>query len=97
MVRYSAYVNILLLKFSPSEMALIVNSIKDSLQNDDREKLSDIRDFCLDKIKNALSKCGKEIPKFERDAFGTSCIPEAVKRAVFDGMDQSNKIVVAGR
>ena len=78
-------------------MALIVNSIKDSLKNDDREKLSEIRDFCLENIKSALRKCGNVEQKFERDTFGTSCISEAVKATVFDGMDRSDKIVVAGR
>ena len=78
-------------------MALIVNSIKDSLKNDDRGKLSEIRDYCLERIKTVLSKCGNDEQKFERDIFGTSCISETVKATVFGGTDRSDKIVVAGR
>ena len=78
-------------------MALIVNSIKDFLKNDNRGKLSKIREYCLERIKTALSKCGNDEQKFERDIFGASCISETVKAIVFGGMDRSDIIVVAGR
>ena len=58
---------------------LIVNSIKDSLINDNRQNLSEIKEFCAEKIKVAVSKNGEKLPKIEQDLFATLCITEEVK------------------
>ena len=76
----------------------LIHLVEDSLINDNRQNLSEIKEFCAERIKVAVSKNGEKLPKIEQDSFATSCITEEVKTVVFDGIgDRSSEVVTAGR
>ena len=75
---------------------MLLDSIKDSLQRDDRCKLTEINNYCAEKIEVGV-KYKRNINAITYDVFSTNCITENVKTAVFNGKERENEMVIAGR
>ena len=68
-----------------------------NLSNEEIDAAHSYKKLCMDKIDGAVNSCSGREVKIPQDVFSTKCIPDDVKRAVFDGVEHDDKMVIAGR